>query len=177
MNKCKLFRNFISGNRMVILMLCVCAIGSIWEVVSVSNVYFSYETVVNVKLERPTIIELPSITFCTDIYYTITYTLFLKKFPYFKTVTKIIMCKNITDFYDRKLLDHGTFRYLVNYYYGKLTVKEQHQLTIRADEIFYWCELATAPINNKMNNSEQSSGIICSEINIIKEWTTREKKC
>src|SRR2546426_11084136 len=134
---------WIYNKRLVIVILCICSIGSIFEIAKVSNIYFSYETVLNVELERPTMIELPSMTFCTSIYYTINYTQLIEKYPSFITDVETKMGKKITDFYDRELLDDNTFADLVLKYFDKLRVNERHEITIKVDDLVDECVLKT----------------------------------
>src|SRR6266487_1259883 len=98
MERLKSLFNFIKEKKLIVIMLLICAVGSIFQIVHVSQLYFSYETVVNIQLERSSYIELPSMTICTSIYYTINYTLLFEKFPNMKSELESAMKKNITDY-------------------------------------------------------------------------------
>ena len=55
------------------LIFIICLIGSIWQLTSIIQLYFSYQTVINVKLDKSEKIEVPAASVCLELYYSLNY--------------------------------------------------------------------------------------------------------
>ena len=161
------------------LIFLISLVGCLWQLTDMSNIYFSYETNVNVKFERETMVQIPGITICTNLSLTVNEDYMLDRYPQLRRVPNYEVSRpsrSLSKCLIVALLYQETKYFVLGKYLKNLTLYEQlNEATMDYRQMFNSC-LIMKPIASQFENQTEDY-IECDQISPIRQYVTYYRKC
>ncbi|KAJ6217415.1 hypothetical protein RDWZM_008572 [Blomia tropicalis] len=201
-NRCLLQHKYQTRWTIRLLVSIIATFVCIYQIYLVLLLYYSYPTNVDVRFDQSPYVRLPGVTICSELSSTILfdrmysispqiYKLFIGRNSIYKLyiiisrlVINTIFCVGKTRQQRRALLESNQVKQLLLNTLHMFSISEQHQLTVKADQFFYQCQLPFKyNFNRKMNlypsfmEVRGSGAINCSQFSEIVETISYNMKC